>query len=125
MQYHPLKHAQTPGEIDAWFDSYEGNFTGRIRVTDEEIEWARAYGKRLRETTDKAFVSDYVFGILHIVEGMVGTETIYMNPVSYTHLDVYKRQALCRSRDPAYHKPRCAGQPAQRRLHHACLLYTS
>ena len=94
LQYHPLKHAQTPSEIDAWFDSYEGNFTGRIRVTDEEIEWARAYGKRLRETTDKAIVSDYVFGILHIVEGMVGTETIYMNLINKPDLAHYLFERL-------------------------------
>ena len=56
LHHNPLKTATTPKEIDDWFDNYDGNFTGRIRVTDEELEWARAFAKNLRETTDKAIV---------------------------------------------------------------------
>ena len=32
---------------------------------------------------------------VHVVYG-VTTTTTYTNPVSYTHLDVYKRQPICR-----------------------------
>ena len=79
LRHHPLQHATTPKEIDDWFDNYDGNFTGRIRVTDEELEWARAFAKNLRETTDKAIVSDYIYTVLDHAQGIVGWDTIYMH----------------------------------------------
>lgn len=82
LQHHPLQTATTAKEIDDWFESYDGNYTGRIRVTDEELEWARAFAKNLRETTDKAIVSDYIYTVLDHAQGIVGWDTIYMHLIS-------------------------------------------
>ncbi|MCO6452020.1 MAG: hypothetical protein J5I90_14650 [Caldilineales bacterium] len=79
VKYFPLEHATTEGEIDDWFDNYYGNFMGRIRVTDEELVWAREFAQRLRATTDKAIVSDYVFGIIFVTEGILGFQNTYMS----------------------------------------------
>lgn len=79
LRHHPLQNASTTKEIDDWFDTYDGNFMGRITVTDEELGWAKAFAKNLRETTDKAIVSDYIFTVLDHAQGIVGWDTIYMH----------------------------------------------
>jgi uroporphyrinogen decarboxylase len=86
LRYHPLREATTRQEIDAWFDSYDGNFLGRIRVTDEEVEWARAFAKQLRATSDKAIIADYFGTVLENAQGIVGWDTIYMHMVSQPEL---------------------------------------
>lgn len=82
VKYNPLEHATTEKEIDDWFDTYDGNFMGRIKVTDEELVWAREFAQRLRATTDKAIVSDYVFGIIFVTEGILGFQNTYMHLIS-------------------------------------------
>ncbi|MCZ7574160.1 MAG: hypothetical protein M5U01_36890 [Ardenticatenaceae bacterium] len=79
LRYHPLHDVTTPQEIDDWFDTYEGNFLGRIRVTDEELVWAREFARQLRETTDKAIVADYFATVLENGQGIIGWDTIYMH----------------------------------------------
>lgn len=88
LRYHPLREATTEAEIDHWFDTYDGNFLARVRVTDEELVWARAFAQHLRETTDKAIVADYFGTVLENAQGMVGWDTIYMHMI--------KRQDLAR-----------------------------
>ncbi len=82
VKYNPLEHATTEKEIDDWFDTYDGNFMGRIKVTDEELVWAREFAQHLRATTDKAIVSDYVFGIIFVTEGILGFQNTYMHLIS-------------------------------------------
>ena len=86
VKHNPLQHVTTPAEIDEWFDTYDGNFMGRIKVTDEELVWARDFAKHLRETTDKAIVSDYVFGIIFVTEGILGFQSTYMHLLSRPNL---------------------------------------
>ena len=86
LRYHPLKDATTTKEIDDWFDSYEGNFNARIKVTDEELEWAVTFAKNLRETTDKAIVADYFATILENAQGIIGWDTIYMHMLAEPQL---------------------------------------
>ena len=82
LMHNPLREATTTKEIDDWWDNYEGNYTGRIHVSDEELVWARAFAKNLYETTDKAIVADYVFTVLDHAQGVIGWDTIYMHMVS-------------------------------------------
>lgn len=82
LHHNPLRGATTIKEIDDWWDNYEGNYTGRIHVTDEELVWAKDFAKHLRETTDKAIVADYVFTVLDHAQGVVGWDTIYMHMLS-------------------------------------------
>ena len=89
LRYHPLREATTTKEIDDFFDTYDGNFTARIKVTDEELVWAKAYAKNLRETTDKAIVADYFGTILENAQGIVGWDTIYMHMLAEPHLATY------------------------------------
>ena len=86
LHYHPLREATTAKEIDDWFDSYEGNFTGRIHVSDEELEWAYDFAKNLRQTTDKAIVADYFGTVLENAQGIIGWDTIYMHMLSKPQL---------------------------------------
>ena len=86
LRYHPLKDATTTKEIDDWFDTYDGNFMARIKVSDEELEWSRNFAKHLRETTDKAIVADYFATILEHAQGIVGWDTIYMHMLAEPHL---------------------------------------
>ncbi len=79
LRHNPLHTATSPQEIDRWFDTYRGNFTGRFYVPDEELAWAREFAQRLRETTDKAIVSDYIFTVTNYAEGLVGWDTFYMH----------------------------------------------
>ncbi len=79
VKHFPLEHATTEKEIDDWFDNYDGNFMGRIKVSDEELVWARDFARHLRQTTDKAIVSDYVFGIIFVTEGILGFQNTYMS----------------------------------------------
>jgi uroporphyrinogen decarboxylase len=79
LRYHPLKEATTTAEIDRWFDTYDGNFMARIKVTDEELEWSRNFARHLRETTDKAIVADYFATVLENAQGIIGWDTIYMH----------------------------------------------
>lgn len=94
LRYNPLQQATTPQDIDRWFDTYEGNFLGRIRVTDEELVWARDFARNLRETTDKAIVSDYIFTVTNHSEGLFGWETFYMNMLSEPDLIRYFLERL-------------------------------
>lgn len=89
LRYHPLREASTTQEIDEWFDTYDGNFLGRIRVADEELEWARDFAKHLRGTTDKAIIADYFGTVLENAQGIVGWDTIYMHMVSQPELAKY------------------------------------
>ena len=89
LRYHPLRDAQTPQEIDVWFDTYAGNFLGRIRVTDAELEWARNFAQRLRATTDKAIIADYFGTVLENAQGIIGWDTIYMHMLSQPDLAKY------------------------------------
>ena len=86
LRYHPLRNAETPAEIDHWFDTYQGNFMGRIRVSDEELVWARDFAQRLRQTTDKAIVADYFATFLEHAQGIVGWDTIYMHMIKRPQL---------------------------------------
>lgn len=86
LRHNPLREATTPQEIDDWFDSYDGNFVARIRVTDEELDWARDFAKRLRETTDKAIVADYFATVLENAQGIIGWDTTYMHMLSQPSL---------------------------------------
>ncbi|HSM59070.1 MAG TPA: uroporphyrinogen decarboxylase family protein [Candidatus Sulfomarinibacteraceae bacterium] len=79
LHHNPLREARTTKEIDEWFDTYEGNFLARIRVTDEELEWARNFAQTLRTLTDKAIVADYFATFLENAQGIVGWDTIYMH----------------------------------------------
>jgi uroporphyrinogen decarboxylase len=79
LRHNPLNQARTRQDIDRWFDSYDGNFTGRIFVSDDELTWARDFARRLRESTDKAIVSDYIFTVTNYAEGLVGWDTFYMH----------------------------------------------
>lgn len=79
LRHHPLREATTTQEIDNWFDTYDGNFVARIRVSDEELVWAREFAKRLHETTDKAVVADYFGTVLENAQGIIGWDTIYMH----------------------------------------------
>lgn len=89
LRYHPLREATTEQEIDEWFDTYQGNFLGRIRVTDEELEWARAFAQRLHETTDRAVIADYFGTVLENAQGIVGWDTIYMHMIGQPDLARY------------------------------------
>lgn len=89
LRYHPLREATTTKEIDDFFENYEGNFTARIKVTDEELEWAKAYAKNLRETTDKAIVADYFGTILENAQGIIGWDTIYMHMLAEPDIAKY------------------------------------
>lgn len=89
VKYHPLQDVRTEREIDEWFETYDGNFMGRIKVTDEELVWAREFAQRLRATTDKAIVADYVFGILFVTEGILGFQTTYMSLINNPRLIQY------------------------------------
>ncbi len=86
LRYHPLKDATTTKEIDDWFDTYDGNFMARIKVTDEELDWARNFAKHLRETTDKAIVADYFATVLEHAQGIIGWDTIYMHMLAEPHI---------------------------------------
>jgi uroporphyrinogen decarboxylase len=86
LRYHPLKDAKTEKEIDDWFDTYEGNFMARIKVTEEELEWARDVARHLRETTDKAIVADYFATFLESAQGIIGWDTIYMHMLAEPQL---------------------------------------
>lgn len=79
LRHHPLREATTTQEIDHWFDTYDGNFVARIRVSDEELVWAREFAKSLRESTDKAIVADYFGTVLENAQGIIGWDTIYMH----------------------------------------------
>ncbi len=86
LRHHPLREATTTAEIDDWFDTYDGNFTARIRVSDEELVWARDFARRLHETTDKAVVADYFGTFLENAQGIIGWDTIYMHMVTKPQL---------------------------------------
>lgn len=86
LRHHPLKEATTAAEIDRWFDTYDGNFMARIKVSDEELAWASSYAKHLRETTDKAIVADYFATVLENAQGIIGWDTIYMHMLAEPHL---------------------------------------
>jgi uroporphyrinogen decarboxylase len=88
LRYHPLRDATTEREIDEWFETYDGNFMGRIRVTDEELVWARDLAVRLRET-NKAVIADYFGTVLENAQGIVGWDTIYMLMLSQPDLARY------------------------------------
>ncbi len=89
LRYQPLREVETDAEIDHWFDTYQGNFLGRIRVTDEEMEWSRAFARRLRETTDKAIVADYFGTVLENAQGIIGWDKIYMHMMSKPKVATY------------------------------------
>ena len=89
LRYQPLREVETDAEIDRWFDTYQGNFLGRIRVTDEEMEWSRAFARRLRETTDKAIVADYFGTVLENAQGIIGWDKIYMHMMSKPKVATY------------------------------------
>ncbi len=89
LRYHPLREATTTQEIDQWFDTYDGNFTARIHVSDEELVWARKFARQLRETTDKAIVADYFGTVLENAQGIVGWDTIYMHMLAEPALAKY------------------------------------
>lgn len=89
LRHHPLREASTRQEIDHWFDTYDGNFTARIHVSDEELDWARAFAKKLHETTDKAIVADYFGTILENAQGIIGWDTIYMHMLAQPDLAAY------------------------------------
>ncbi|RME42176.1 MAG: hypothetical protein D6791_18380 [Chloroflexi bacterium] len=78
LRHHPLREMSSEKEIDDWFDTYDGNFLARIRVSDEELVWARDFAQRLRQSTDKAIVADYFGTFLEHAQGIVGWDTIYM-----------------------------------------------
>jgi uroporphyrinogen decarboxylase len=82
LRHHPLREATTAQEIDDWFDTYTGNFTARIHVSDEELDWARNFAKHLRETTNKAIVADYFGTVLENAQGIIGWDTIYMHMIA-------------------------------------------
>ena len=81
------------------------NFTidGHIRqgyYTNEELEENRIESfsswKVLRPV---CFLESQTFFVLHGGNTFVGNrKVLYTAPVSYTHLDVYKRQSYCRSK---------------------------
>ncbi len=86
LRYHPLKEATTTQEIDHWFDTYDGNFLARIKVSDEELVWARNMAQQLRQTTDKAIVADYFATVLESAQGIIGWDTIYMHMMAQPKL---------------------------------------
>ena len=86
LRYHPLREATTAKEIDDWFDNYDGNFMARIKVSDEELVWARNFAQHLRQTTDKAIVADYFATVLEHAQGIVGWDTIYMHMLAEPQL---------------------------------------
>lgn len=86
LRHNPLRDATTAKEIDAWLDTYDGNFVGRIHVPDEELAWARNFAKELRASTDKAIVADYFATILENAQGIIGWDTIYMHMVAQPSL---------------------------------------
>jgi len=65
----------------------------------------------LRRASDRAINVDVIFPVLH---GTFGEDGTIQGPVSYTHLDVYKRQKYCCAttlpcppRPPEFHRCRC------------------
>lgn len=79
LRHNPLNQVRNPQDIDRWFDTYEGNYTGRIHVPDEELAWAREFARQLRQNTDKAIVADYIFTVTNYAEGLVGWDTFYIH----------------------------------------------
>ena len=80
--HHPLNALQSKKDIDDWFDTYSGNFTGRIHVDDDELKWAEPFAKHLFENTDKCVVSDFFGTVLENGQGIVGWDEIYMRMIS-------------------------------------------
>ena len=91
---HPLNALGSEKEIDDFFESYTGNFVGRLRVDDTEIEWTRAFAKDLYENTDKCVVSDFFGTIIENAQGIVGWDEIYVRMISEPNIVKYFLERL-------------------------------
>lgn len=79
---HPLNALGSKQEIDDFFDSYTGNFVGRLHVDADEVKWASENAKNLYENTDKCVISDFFGTILEAAQGIVGWDEIYVRMIS-------------------------------------------
>jgi len=86
LYQHPLNALESKQDIDAWFDSYNGNFVGRIHCTDEELAYAATFAKDLFENTDKLVISDFFGTVLENAQGIVGWDEIYVRMISEPEL---------------------------------------
>jgi uroporphyrinogen decarboxylase len=86
---HPLREITSNKQIDEFFESYRGNFVGRIHVDDKEIEYASKLAKDLYENTNKCVVADYFGTVLENAQGIVGWDEIYVKMLTEPDLAKY------------------------------------
>ena len=91
---HPLNQLGSKAEIDQFFESYSGNFVGRMHVDDAEIEWATAFAKDLYENTDKCVISDFCGTVLENAQGIVGWDEIYVRMLNEPDIAKYFLERL-------------------------------
>ena len=91
---HPLKEITAKKEVDDFFESYTGNFVGRLHCEDEEIEFAAKMAKQLYETTDKAIICDFFGTVLENAQGIVGWDEIFLRMISEPDLAKYFLERL-------------------------------
>jgi uroporphyrinogen decarboxylase len=91
---HPLSELSSEKEIDDFFESYTGNFVGRLHVDDAEIEWATAFARDLYENTDKCVIADFFGTVLENAQGIVGWDEIYVRMISEPDIAKYFLERL-------------------------------
>jgi uroporphyrinogen decarboxylase len=94
LYQHPLNELGSKQEIDQFFDSYSGNFVGRLHVDDDELKWAVPFAKDLYENTDKCVISDFFGTVLENAQGIVGWDEIYVRMLNEPEIAKYFLERL-------------------------------
>lgn len=91
---HPLNEITTEKEVDDFFESYTGNFVGRLHCDDDELEYAGQMARDLYENTDKCVIADFFGTVLENAQGIVGWDEIYVRMISEPDLAKYFLERL-------------------------------
>ncbi len=94
LHKHPLNEITSEKQIDEFFESYQGNFVGRIHVDDKEVAYAGKLARELHETTDKCVVADYFGTVLENAQGIVGWDEIYVKMIAEPEVAKYFLERL-------------------------------
>jgi len=104
LYYAPVEGDPTREKIDRIMKQETGNFIGRIRMTDREVNYLQREAKRLYETTDKAILFQFHGTVLENAQGIFGWDEFFvrcltepdlvhyfLEKLTELHLDALKR----------------------------------